>query len=631
MTTRLERSLNERIYLLNIKQNTDEWEGKIRGHTNNIYDFTINKTTCKCSCPDYEKKAKFCKHLLFIVAKVAMQFEIADKIKTNINKWTVDMFDVCNISIITRFQMRDKLTKKQAKSKKIINVNLDDDCPICYEKLENADGLTQCITTCKNYFHTACISIWLNSGNSTCPMCRCDFTDGSTDESGPKNQVDGATVDLIPNIDEETGQVEEINNIENIDNIDNVNMGEIKINKVNKVNIVISFDTTGSMSPCIAEVKRNVEQLTQKLFNEIPNLKIGIISHGDYCDKENCISIMDLNNNVDNINNFIKNAKNTGGGDFPECYELVLRETLKLSWDMDAADTTDTIKCIVLIGDAPPHERNENPQKIDWREEAEKLGNRNVQIFSVQCLNHGNRESFNFYSTIAEMTNGYHLFLEQFANINDMILAVCYKQFDTSQLELLQENIQKRNGGINNSLKLMFDTMLGKKTREEVRLEMSPENYHRRYTHTPSVRTSRIISTGPARLTTTTTTFGASGSTDDLRPVPPAKFQMFDVGNVDKDIRGFCEGMGITFAKGRGFYEFTKTETIQASKEIVLMEKISGNLYEGEAARKLLGLPDDANVKLKPIACPYYVFIQSTSVNRKLIANTRFLYEVPPP
>lgn len=86
------------------------------------------------------------------------------------------------------------------------------------------------------------------------------------------------------------------------------------------------------------------------------------------------------------------------------------------SWRSDSI-----MKSVVIIGDAPPHEKNENPEKIDWLDETEKLANRNIQVFSIQCLNSGNKESFNFYSKIAKITNGYHLFLDQFSYIKDMI------------------------------------------------------------------------------------------------------------------------------------------------------------------------------------------------------------------
>lgn len=100
---------------------------------------------------------------------------------------------------------------------------------------------------------------------------------------------------------------------------------------------------------------------------------------------------------------------------------------------------------------------------------------------------------------------------------------------------------------------------------------------------------------------------------------------------VDNDIsiKAFVLENGLTFKTGRGFYEFTKTETIQGKKEIVLMDRSTGDLFEGEAAREMLGLPMGATVRIKPSSLEkYIVFVQSTSANRKLVGSTRFLYEV---
>ena len=140
-----------------------------------------------------------------------------------------------------------------------------------------------------------------------------------------------------------------------------------------------------------------------------------------------------------------------------------------------------TMKSLILIGDAPPHEKYENPQKIDWREEAESLKNRNIQIFSVQCLNRGNSEAFNFYSEVSEITNGYHVFLDQFSYIKDMIQAICFKQYNIEYLEQFEKEIQEGTSGMSNAMRLMFDTMLGKKTREQVREEMHPKQFYKRY------------------------------------------------------------------------------------------------------------------------------------------------------
>ena len=91
----------------------------------------------------------------------------------------------------------------------------------------------------------------------------------------------------------------------------------------------------------------------------------------------------------------------------------------------------------------------------------------------------------------------------------------------------------------------------------------------------------------------------------------------------------FCREMGIEFKAGRGFYEFVKPENIQHDKEIVLMRRDTGELFEGVAARTLAGLPAET-ARLRPTAlADYRVFIQSKSPSRKLIAGYGFLYEVP--
>ena len=148
----------------------------------------------------------------------------------------------------------------------------------------------------------------------------------------------------------------------------------------------------------------------------------------------------------------------TGGGDFPEAYEYALRECRR-SPTWRAAN-----KAIVMIGDAVPHEPNENPEHIDWSLELEHLNDRQVQIFAVQCLS-GSRTTDAFYSTCARVTNGYHLRLTQFAYVRDLILAVCFRQLDVSRLAEFETELQSRAGGINSQVREMFDVMLGRSAR----------------------------------------------------------------------------------------------------------------------------------------------------------------------
>ena len=139
-----------------------------------------------------------------------------------------------------------------------------------------------------------------------------------------------------------------------------------------KFEIVFSFDTTGSMYCYLEEVKRQLRDMVRALKRDIPAILIGIFAHGDYCDagETYVTKYVDFTNDADRLCAFVRDADETGGGDEPECYELVMREVQeKLSW------STGSQRALVMIGDAPPHESDypENTRRIDWRKETTAL------------------------------------------------------------------------------------------------------------------------------------------------------------------------------------------------------------------------------------------------------------------
>lgn len=99
--------------------------------------------------------------------------------------------------------------------------------------------------------------------------------------------------------------------------------------------------------------------------------------------------------------------------------------------------------------------------------------------------------------------------------------------------------------------------------------------------------------------------------------------------DADSEIRPFVEGRLTTpYTKGAAFYELVKTERrIQATKMVVVQDKKTKMIYGGAAARQLLGLPDGQDVRMVPgNHGAFTVFIQSTSVNRKLPEGSNVLY-----
>ncbi|MCU4745903.1 MULTISPECIES: vWA domain-containing protein [unclassified Streptomyces] len=136
---------------------------------------------------------------------------------------------------------------------------------------------------------------------------------------------------------------------------------------------------------------------------------------------------------------------------------------------------------------------------------------------------------------------------------------------------------------------------------------------------TKGIRGSRaVFSTGAE--TVNKDTIKAAG----LTPVNPSQYQLISV-TRDAGIREWVVESGHTYRTGGAFYQLSKSEKIQARKRIAVLEKKTNRVYTGPEARALLGLPD-VDVRVKPHHNDdFTIFVQSTSVNRKLLPNTRLL------
>jgi hypothetical protein len=356
------------------------------------------------------------------------------------------------------------------------------------------------------------------------------------------------------------------------------------MSKPEPIDVLVSFDTTGSMYPCLTQVRRNVEKLVNRLFKDIPGIRIGIIAHGDYCDAGSTYvtEMLDICEDQGKIVDFIKHVEPTGGGDAPECYELVLHEARSAAWSGGKS------KVLVMIGDDVPHGPTYpgNIKNLNWRNELELLLEAGINVYAVQAL--GRRHSTPFWQEVAEKTGGFHLQLNQFAYVRDMIMAVCFKQQGNEQLEQFEQELVS-SGKMTRGVDGMIGTMLGRKESERF-----------------------------------TTTVGALGA------VPGGRFQVLEV-DRDVSIKDFVLEQGATFNKGRGFYEFTKRVKVQDYKEVILMDNKTGDLFSGDKSRQMAGIPIGVTANVSPgsgALAGYTCFIQSTSYNRKLLGGTKFLYEV---
>lgn len=96
-------------------------------------------------------------------------------------------------------------------------------------------------------------------------------------------------------------------------------------------------------------------------------------------------------------------------------------------------------------------------------------------------------------------------------------------------------------------------------------------------------------------------------------------------------IKPYIEQMTGHYTKGTVYYQLTKKEdVVQDYKYILINDKSTGAVYGGNEARELLGLPIVGNCKIVPgNHGNFEIFIQSTSINRKLPAGTKVVVYDP--
>lgn len=174
-----------------------------------------------------------------------------------------------------------------------------------------------------------------------------------------------------------------------------------------RLDMVIAFDTTGSMASYVNAVKKHVKELISKLFKQNPDLRIGIVAFGDYCDMSDkyvfgdAYQVCELTDNENRLIEFITRVQYTNGGDADEFYELVIKKIVEeTNW------REGSTKAVLLIADAEPHrvgycyrDRVVNNQ-IDWKEEAKKAAEKGIKFDTLTI------SKTEWYKELSKITNG---------------------------------------------------------------------------------------------------------------------------------------------------------------------------------------------------------------------------------
>ncbi len=361
-----------------------------------------------------------------------------------------------------------------------------------------------------------------------------------------------------------------------------------KINQT-KMKLAISMDDTGSMHGCRREVRRRAKGLIRKLeglsrlvqANSKPPVEIALIIHGDYCDGAKALEYVDFTTDFNKLIAFLEDTKQKGGGDAPEFYEMVLHKAQSLDWKGEPG-------VLILMGDDVPHgpKYKDNHLGLVWEDEADALHADGKTVHAVQCLNRTHATPF--YRGLSERCGGLHIPLDQFEDAEALILGVAYRE--VGQFEKFERDLRTEKEDIlTRALEVILDLLAGRKVKAR-----KPKKHK-------------------------------------LEPVNPARFQRFR--NVPKGMgmkTFIVDEMGLKFYPGCGFYPLdARTETVQERKEIVLRDKVSGDMFTGEAARELIGLPYGTRGRVAPnLLDDYDVFVQSTSPGNRVLRSSELLWDL---
>jgi len=210
------------------------------------------------------------------------------------------------------------------------------------------------------------------------------------------------------------------------------------------------------MAACLGEVRKKVSETVTRLMKDIPDIRIGIIAHGDYCDdvtSSRTISKLDFCNSseVKKICKFVETVSSTGGGDSPEAYELALQVARKeFKW------TEGYSKALCVIGDDVPHPPSHTTKSINWWDEVDKLSEMGVKIYGIRALS--NNSAIPFYEEMSNRTGAVSIHFNNFKLIVDMFLAICYRESSKEKLEKF-ENEVKKDGKMDKELGQIFETL----------------------------------------------------------------------------------------------------------------------------------------------------------------------------
>lgn len=92
------------------------------------------------------------------------------------------------------------------------------------------------------------------------------------------------------------------------------------------------------------------------------------------------------------------------------------------------------------------------------------------------------------------------------------------------------------------------------------------------------------------------------------------------------EVKPFIESIGHTFVLGTVYYRLEKSEKVDSTKKVIIVDRKTKQAFGGQEARTVIGLTDSSTrIKPQPASGQYDIYVLSTSVNRLLPMHSSVL------
>lgn len=145
--------------------------------------------------------------------------------------------------------------------------------------------------------------------------------------------------------------------------------------------MVFVIDTTGSMGGLIEGAKQKVWSIVNDVQQRAsrPSVKVGLVAYRDRGDVY-VTQVTPLTDDLDKVYTTLMDLQAAGGGDGPENVRAALAEGYsKAGWSEPRAGLA---QIMFLVGDAPPHAYENEPDVIDTARQAVR---RQIIVNTIQC------------------------------------------------------------------------------------------------------------------------------------------------------------------------------------------------------------------------------------------------------